>query len=56
MQNKCIRFCLQFNKMFPISHQEFKDLNWLPASTRFEQYVISIVYYIYQWQLSLLLE
>ena len=37
-QNKCIRFCLQLDKMFTISHKEFKDLNWLPAITRFEQF------------------
>ena len=36
-QNKCVRFCLQLDKMFTISHKEFKDLNWLPAITRFEQ-------------------
>ena len=44
MQNKCIRFCLQLDKMSTISHKEFKDLNWLPVITRFEQYVISIVF------------
>ena len=44
MQNKCIRFCLQLNKMSTISHKEFKDLNWLPAINRFEQRVISIVF------------
>ena len=46
MQNKCIRFCLQLDKMSIISHKEFKDLNWLPVPVinRFEQYVISIVF------------
>ena len=44
MQNKCIRFCLQLNKMSTISHKEFKDLNWLAAINRFEQRVISIVF------------
>ena len=44
IQNKCIRFCLQLDKMSTISHKEFKDLNWLPVITRFEQYVISIVF------------
>ena len=44
MQNKCIRFCLQFDKMSTISHKEFKDLNWSPVSSRFEQCVISIVF------------
>ena len=36
MQNKCIRFCLQLDKMSTISHKEFKDLNWLPAINSFE--------------------
>ena len=44
MQNKCIRFCLQLDKMSTISHKEFKDLNWLPVINRFEQCVISIVF------------
>ena len=44
MQNKCIRFCLQLDKMPTISHKEFKDLNWLPVINRFEQCVISIVF------------
>ena len=44
MQNKCIRFCLQLDKMSTISHKEFKDLNWLPVITRFEQWPISIVF------------
>ena len=44
MQNKCIRFCLQLDKMFTISHKEFKHLNWLPVINRFEQCVISIVF------------
>ena len=44
MQNKCIRFCLQLDKMSTISHKEFKDLNWLPAFNRFEQCVVSILF------------
>ena len=44
MQSKCIRFCLQLDKMSTISHKEFKDLNWLPVINRFEQCVISIVF------------
>ena len=44
MQNKCIRFCLQLDKMSSISHKEFKDLNWLPVIIRFGQCVISIVF------------
>ena len=44
MQNKCIHFCLKLDKISTISHKEFKDLNWLPVITRFEQCVISIVF------------
>ena len=44
MQNKCICFCLQLDKMFTIYHKEFKDLNWLPVITRFEKCVISIAF------------
>ena len=44
MQNKCICFCLQLDKMSTISHKEFKDLNWLPVINRFEQCVISIMF------------
>ena len=43
MQNKCVCFCLQLDKMSKISHKEFKDLNWLPVFNRFEQCVVSIV-------------
>ena len=31
MENKCIGFCFQLNKMSTISHEEFKDWNWLPV-------------------------
>ena len=31
-------------KLRKLSLKEFKDLNWLPVITRFEQYVISIVF------------
>ena len=44
MQNKCVRFCSQLHKMSTIPHKEFKDFNWLPGITRFEQCVISIVF------------
>ena len=44
MQNKCMRFCLQLDKMSTISHKEFKHLNWLPVINGFEQCVISIVF------------
>ena len=44
MQNKCIPFCLQFDKMSTTSHKESKDLNWLPVINSFEQCVISIAF------------
>ena len=31
-QNKCMRFCLQFDKLKHISHKEFERLNWLPVT------------------------
>ena len=31
-QNKCIRFCVQLDKMTHISHKEFETLNWLPIA------------------------
>ena len=42
-QNKCIRFCLQLDKMTHISHKEFETLNWLPVTERFNQCINSIV-------------
>ena len=36
-QNKCIRFWLQLDKMTHISHKEFKILNWLRVTERFNQ-------------------
>ena len=44
MQNKFICFCLQLDKMSTMSHTEFKDLNWWPVITKFEQCVVSIVF------------
>ena len=44
MQNICIHFCLQLDKIFTICHKEFKDLHWLQVINRFEQCVISIVF------------
>ena len=30
-QNKCMRFCLQLDKLKHISHEKFEHLNWLPV-------------------------
>ena len=43
-QNKCIRFCLQLDKMTHISHKEFETLNWLPVTERFNQCIIVFKY------------
>ena len=41
-QDKCIRFCLQLDKMIHISDKEFETLNWLPVTERFSQCINSI--------------
>ena len=43
-QNKCIRYCLQLDKMTHISKNEFETLNWLPVKDRFNQSINSIVF------------
>ena len=43
-QSKCIRFCLQLDKLKHISHEEFERLNWLPVTYRFKQCVNTIVF------------
>ena len=43
-QNKCIRFCLQLDKMTHISRKEFETLNWLPVTERFNQCITSTVF------------
>ena len=35
-QNKCIRSCLQLDKMAQISYKEFETLNWLRVTERFK--------------------
>ena len=42
-QNKCIRYCLQLDKMTHISKNEFETLNWLPVKDKFNQSINSIV-------------
>ena len=44
MQNKCIWYCLQLDKMTHISKNEFETLNWLPVKDRFNQSINSIVF------------
>ena len=43
-QNKCIRYCLQLDKMTHISKNEFETLNWLPVKDRFNQSINLIVF------------
>ena len=43
-QNKCIRYCLQLDKMTHISKNEFETLNWLPVKDRCNQSINSIVF------------
>ena len=37
MQNKCIRFCLELDKMHHISEEDFKTIIWLPVDKRAQQ-------------------
>ena len=41
LRNKCIRFCLQLDKMSHISQKEFETINWLPVKERYNQCVNS---------------
>ena len=44
MQNKCVRYCLQLEKMTHNSKNEFETLNWLPVKDRFNQLISSTVF------------
>ena len=37
MQNKCIRFCVKRGKMYHISEEDFKTINWLLVNQRVQQ-------------------
>ena len=37
LQNKCIRFCLQLDKMSRISQKELETINWFPIKERYNQ-------------------
>ena len=43
-QNKCIRLCLQLDKMWHISQREFETINCLPIKERYNQRVNSIAF------------
>ena len=43
-QKKCVRFCLNLDKMVHISENEFKLLDWLPISNRINQCILSTIF------------
>ena len=43
-QNKCVRICLNLDKMAHISQNEFEKLNWLRISDRTNQCVLSTTF------------
>ena len=43
-QNKCIRFCLELDKMSHISQKEFEAINWSAIRERYNQCENSIVF------------
>ena len=51
-QNRCMRFCLQLDKLKHISYEEFEHLNWLPVTYRFKQCVNAIVFKYFHEQCS----
>ena len=44
VQNKCVHFCLQLDKMHHISEERFRLINWLPTSKRVDQCKNTITY------------
>ena len=44
LQNNCIHFCLQLDKMSYISQKEFETINWLSIKERYNQCVNSIAF------------
>ena len=51
-QNKCVRYCLQVDKMTHISKNEVETLNWLLVKGRFNQSINSIVFKYFTKQYS----
>ena len=50
MQNKCISFCLQLDKMSRICVNEFLELNWLNVHDRYLQFIVSDIFKFYNNQ------
>ena len=44
MQNKYIRFCLTLDKMHHKSDEDFRLINWLPTTKRFDQCINTITF------------
>ena len=49
-QNKCIRFCLQLDKISRICVNEFVELNWLSVHDRYLQFIVSDIFKFYNNQ------
>ena len=49
-QNKCIRSCLQLDKMSRICVKEFLELNWLNVHDRYLQFIVSDIFKFYNNQ------
>ena len=49
-QNKCIRFCLQLDKMSRICVNEFLELNWLNVHDRYLKFIVSDIFKFYNNQ------
>ena len=46
-QNKCVRFCLQLDKMSKICVNEFLELNVLNVHDRYPQFIVSDIFKFY---------
>ena len=49
-QNKCIRFCLQLDKMSRICVNKFLELNWPNVHDRYLQFIVSNIFKFYNNQ------
>ena len=58
MQNQCLCFCIQLDKMHHIFEKGFRLINWLPTSKRVDQFIITynFVNNIYPYYLNEIFE
>ena len=49
-QNKCMRFCLQLEKMSRICAKDFLELKWLNVYDRYLQFIVSDIFKFYNNQ------